>query len=557
VSAHFSDGPRRMVPRWRSSTVARHMQEVRASTSREFRTGGQDRVRENVQDWQEAPSSATASDLAGAALAAGVPHLAEDAARFLLSLEDRVPEPARVVARAVLESGMHTEAGPEPSTLGRSSSVVTIRALKQRVRRFPRNALMWLDMAREYVALAQAAQAESCVRVSLALAPNSRFVLRSAARFYLHDGDPERAHRLLRNAPVTRHDPWLVAAEIATASVAGKVSRLLKPGQSMIDSGKFGTAHLSELASALASLELAEGDRGRARKLFRLALENPTDNTVAQVSWAGRQLRMLEVEPVHLSVPRTFEAQTWKRYRGLEWGATAQSAELWLADEPYASRPAILGSFVAGAVLGDYALCGRFAEQGLQANPIDVTLLNNLAFSLANQGDIDGAARALARIIPGSASQESTIAVLATEGLIRYRSGDRAAGNAKYLEAIELAERLHATESMAWALLYLAREEMLSGSANVPPILARAENVLKNARSPQREAACSLHDQLTRKTVRIQLGRAADPILDGPSARERTEVRGRSGWLRRLIAGLLRIGRARKHSPRTPTDSAA
>jgi tetratricopeptide (TPR) repeat protein len=533
------------------------MQEVRASTSREFRTDGQERVRENVRDWQDAPSSATASDLAGAALAAGVPQLAEDAARFLLSLKDRVPEPARVVARAVLESGMHAEEEPEPSTLGRSSSVVAIRALKLRVRRFPRNALMWLDMAREYVALAQAAQAESCVRVSLALAPNSRFVLRSAARFYLHEGDPERAHRLLRNTAVTRHDPWLVAAEIATASVAGKTSKLVKPGQSMINSGKFGSAHLSELASALASLELAEGDRGRARKLFRLALENPTDNTVAQVSWAGRQLRLLEVEPVHLSVPRTFEAQAWERYRGLEWGAAAQSAELWLADEPYASRPAIFGSFVAGAALGDYALSGRFAEQGLQANPTDVTLLNNLAFSLANRGNIEGAARTLARVNPGSASQESMIAVLATEGLIRYRSGDRAAGNAKYLEAIELAERLHAIEAMAWALLYLAREEMLSGAADVPPILARAANVLKNARSPQREAACSMHDQLAGNTVCVQLGRAADPTRDGRSARARAAVPGRSGWLRRLFAGLHRIGGARRHPPRTPTDSGA
>jgi hypothetical protein len=52
---------------------------------------------------------------------------------------------------------------------------------------------------------------------ALQLAPQNRHVLRSAARLFLHVGDPECAHDLVARNDATKNDPWLIAAEIAIA----------------------------------------------------------------------------------------------------------------------------------------------------------------------------------------------------------------------------------------------------------------------------------------------------------------------------------------------------
>jgi hypothetical protein len=57
------------------------------------------------------------------------------------------------------------------------------------------------------------------------LAPNHRFALRSAARFFLHVGKPDDAQTILRRSEATRRDPWLMAAEIAVSTVADRTPR--------------------------------------------------------------------------------------------------------------------------------------------------------------------------------------------------------------------------------------------------------------------------------------------------------------------------------------------
>jgi len=109
--------------------------------------------------------------------------------------------------------------------------------------------------------------------------------LRSAACYYTVTGDPERANALLNQSARTPIDPWLAAAEIATATAAFRDSKVAKRAWNSVVHGDFHPTHVSELASAVGTLELKHGNEKRSKKLFRTSLENPNENAVAQAQW--------------------------------------------------------------------------------------------------------------------------------------------------------------------------------------------------------------------------------------------------------------------------------
>src|SRR5262249_14991627 len=156
------------------------------------------------------------------------------------------------------------------------------------LRTAPRTPLFWTELARWYASLGQRDPADHAMRVALELSPSHRFVPRSAARLSLHLDDPERAHSLLRRAERTQTDPWLLAAEIAIAPLAGERSRWMKHGRRVVESQRFHPTAVSELASALATEAFMAGSGRDARRLFECSLELPTENAVAQAAWAAR-----------------------------------------------------------------------------------------------------------------------------------------------------------------------------------------------------------------------------------------------------------------------------
>ena len=196
--------------------------------------------------------------------------------------------------------------------VGRSITVRPWRPCERGSSQTPRDPLAYLDLARRYAALGQMERAEAALRGALALAPDSRFVLRSASRFFVHARDPARAQDLLRRSPRTRTDPWLVAAEISAATVANQTSRLIKLGRDFVTRRSLPPLHLSELAGALGTLEMGDGNNKAARKLFTQAMTAPTDNSLAQAQWALPKLGLTDLPDAH-SIPRAFEAEALGR----------------------------------------------------------------------------------------------------------------------------------------------------------------------------------------------------------------------------------------------------
>src|ERR1035437_9224895 len=178
---------RRIVPRWRSFRDALATRELDPTAIAESKgIGGEEFLRQREHEWLENKELPFATDLVGAACVLGDSEIAKEAADFILEKGSQAGALAQKLARFVLRI-------PEPPDIIRPSvsdwKIVAqnqIRNLKGRSRTEPRNAFVWTDLARLYVQLALTKPAERAIRVALALAPADRFVLRSAARFYLH-----------------------------------------------------------------------------------------------------------------------------------------------------------------------------------------------------------------------------------------------------------------------------------------------------------------------------------------------------------------------------------
>ncbi|WP_219928149.1 tetratricopeptide repeat protein, partial [Arthrobacter sp. HMWF013] len=84
----------------------------------------------------------------------------------------------------------------------------------------PRNAVARVDLALAHAILGNAAKAERQINAALALAPDNRFVLRSASRFFVHVDEPDQAHWILSQSSRTIEDPWLLSAHLSTAQLA-------------------------------------------------------------------------------------------------------------------------------------------------------------------------------------------------------------------------------------------------------------------------------------------------------------------------------------------------
>lgn len=345
------------------------------------------------------------------------------------------------------------------SIANRGKMFAAIGALKRRVRRFPRNAIAWMDLALAQTVLGQGEKAREAVRVALALAPENRFVLRSAARFFVHLGDLEQGLQVLRRSKLVRADPWVMSAELSLSGVAGRDPESFKRARAFAEANNVGPWHTSELHGSLGTLELESGGGGRARKHFNRSLRQPTENAVAQAQWAEIEHRAVNVPDQLPNEIQSFEAIALKAREERAWPELLRACREWSAMEPTSSRPLVLGGFVAEVALGNGDIAAEFTERLLVTSPTDFMAMNNHAVALAYRGDLLGARRILDRINRKSLSGTDRIVNIATEGLLAYREGKRDEGMRMYLEAATEAESLKAREMQALALWHLLREE--------------------------------------------------------------------------------------------------
>ena len=495
MAGFSTDKDRKVIPRWRSLDRTLTLSELDSVWPPQApQKVTSDFLAQKKLDWRKHQTIGHAADLVGAALTLGRDREVTGAARFLLRDDLNVSPWARELAEQAFETPDNVESVTEekPKALSVKTLYMRVRTFRRWLRAEPRDPISWVELSRTYAILGLGEQAERSMTIALQLAMNNRFVLRSASRLWIYLQDPERAHDILVKVDRTRHDPWLLAAEIAIGSAAGRKPRFIKTARRMLTEWHFSPFHISELASAVATLELGSGSVRKSKILFRRSLESPTENSVAQAAWASRQNSSIRLDDRYLNLPNTFEARSWSFYNQSQWEQAIKECWLWQFDQPFSSRPSVQGSYVAAIAQEDYTTSEQFAKHGLMANPRDFTLLNNLAFALINRGDkgdMEEAEKALTRAGRSQSTEQDRVVLQATQGLWEFRAGNIPFGRQLYSDARSKARKIQAqaqdgSRLLALASMFHAIEEISQEVSDSGSVLFEAFQTLKREPDP-------------------------------------------------------------------------
>lgn len=475
MSASESGSPRQLVPRWRPWRTTARLGDSASSIRRHHETGVFDEER-TLSRFRSRPHAGRAAELLTTALIHD--HRDEETDEIARGyLNNRRPL-LRELAAVSLEDP--EERAQRAARVEDKDPRKRIARLKGVLAREPRNALRWVDLAREYTVLAQPPKATDAMRAALMLAPESRFVLRSAAALYVHVEDRERALRLLEAAPSIARDPWVLAPYVAISDLADHKPRHHRDAVRLLQNGEIGERDLAELAAALGTMELNAGNGRAGRQLLRRSVEDPTENSLAQVEWISARLRSRLVENTASHVPRDFEAQARRgAYEG-RWDDAVASSSQWLSDQPFSAEAACFGSFCAW-MSEDWAQAYRLANGGLLSNPRNPVLLNNAAVALIEAGELERALKSLSDGRGVEAQRRDRALLAATEGLLFFRIGMIEEGRRRYDKIISFFEAQHENDTAARAALILAREEILANTSEAEGSWKRADAMMSTS----------------------------------------------------------------------------
>ena len=504
MSTEFTNVERQIIPRWRDSAIAAttgELKPLKQTVRDEFPIADELRVR--AHDWRTHGSVSFASDLISAGLVLDVrdDQDVKDAIAHVLSLGDSAPPVVRSLAIAVSEDndGGTISEGVEPRECEDLSQLqqIQIRQMKSRLRRHPRNGLLWVDLARRYAMLGSDRHAMRAMKIGLASAPDNRFALRSAARLYVHLSDPEQASHILRRSHATRTDPWLRAAEVAIAGVMDRTPTRLANTRKGLLTRNHAPEHISELASAVATFEMNAGSVKSARRLFNLGLERPTENAVAQADWAANRIGGISISDEHFLLPRSFEARAVGHFEKLEHQECIHECTGWLEDEPFSSRPVELGTFTYIAALEDYGSAIDLARRGLVSNPDSYLLKNNLSVALAETGELEAAKNEFRQIKASSLSGWQKTGWLATQGLFAFREDCHTVGRDFYERSVASAREQSDKVRESMVLIHWAREELKAGDhASADQTAEQAVQILGGQYPPIIKVAMSRYEKM-------------------------------------------------------------
>lgn len=471
--------PRRVVPRWRSSWVTATTSEAKpkktASRPQEVVAKIANEVSAQAQEFAASESVPVASELMFLAATVGNIDLAKRAARAIIANSDQIGSRQLILtAQQVLEGGTreHVEASSR-DFVRRARSLLAIDYA---------NPVLLIDAARELTAMQQERAALRYVRAATALAPKSRFILRAAVRYYLHIGEHELAHSLLQRSPLLGGDPWIQAAEVAVSTVRGRTSPLVKRKSRSLAEAKNIEAELSELASAVATAELLSGENKRAKVLFKHALSNPNDNSLAQAEWAATTLKLV-VDERALSIPMSFEANSHNSYRNMRIEEAIRQAVLWAEDEPFASRP-LQAQCYLHSLEGHYDEALRSATKAVELDGNDLGQRLNLIFCQIQSGHFENLEGEFFRVMQHPDIKRFAVHYLANAGALAYAFGDFEKARNFYQLAIRAAQTRSDPQSEAIARAFFARIATAAGDPQAAAIAAEASSTVVRLPNP-------------------------------------------------------------------------
>ena len=456
-----------VIPKWLSLPTAVKSRDISVLFSG-LKSINQDTIKKlqfQYTDFLFEPSPYIASDLMGAAFIVGENEIAIKTARYILK-DSSLPEPTLNLATYIVQGHKQDESKPEIRVL--------ISLYKKSLADFPRDALSWIELGRLYTIKGQLDKAEKAVKTALFLAPFDRYTVRSGVRFFLHSGDYEAALYYAKKAAQQTKDPWLRATEInAALTLSSRHVKLKRSEIKNIPSNQL--FHFSELLETIGMLELQSGNKKIAKKDFNLAWVDPSENVITHAEWILREELSTITGPDTLKINNSPEAAAWHNYSINDFNKAIEYTREWELEEPYSKSSYAMCSCLLSCQK-KYIDAQKCARRGLDANPRDHLLTNNLCFALLQAGDVEEAEKILNKIGKITEPVEN-IFYFATKGLLEFKKKNIMQGREYYNKSLDYSNRAKNQILYAKALLHWVLAEI---EAKTPEFRQFAIESLKN-----------------------------------------------------------------------------
>jgi len=356
-----------------------------------------------------------------------------------------------------------------------------IRRIKKALNLYPRNALLWIEQSRHYTIKGQEAKAKKSALFAHAIAPGNRYVSRAVARLFIHYDELDIACELLKRSYKANPDPMIRATHINCAILANQRIPVIRKSEIGSVSGDKAFSY-SELLCTHGILEMQSGDDRSAKKFFKRSWEHPTQNVISHAEWTIRNTFPGLISSVGFDFDDSSEAAMWRRYCVLDLTGAMEMAVKWMLEEPYSTHP-----YLAGSAIACYSeQCSKaiaIAKKGLEGNPHDYLLQNNLAYALIKEGRTIEARTVLSCISERNDDIEKSI-IIATTGYCSYKEGDSVRGRRLYLNSIQMLKKSGQSKLAVKVLLCLAIAEIETNTETAVQSIEEALEQSKTYKDP-------------------------------------------------------------------------
>jgi len=475
---------RQIVPTWTPYSVAKILRNLNGfehvNKEEKFNAEALKNYQLKFSEWTTNKNVVYATDLVGSAIILNDygNESVKKAAEFILKDGNRASQLSVGAASNYLKFGEMNFDGEHDAPEVKSKRIERfykkISQLKKSLREIPNNAIDWIDLAFYYTSIGQDKKAEKCIIAGESLSKENRFVLRSIARFYLHIEEGEKALRVLRNSSHLKYDPWLIASEISISEALKKNSNFIKQGKNILESEKYSDFDISELAGALGTLEIANGETKKGKKLFKIALIQPNENTLAQAVWLKTKVNLeAEINSKEYSIPCEYEADARINYWKGNYDSALLSSKKWFDFQPFSARPASVASYISAVALEDHASAIEIIKDAKNASPNDFLLNNNHVFSLASLDRLAEAKIIFNKINPPTSDLHDKAVYTATKGLLSFREGKSKEGRELYMKAVGIFKDKNDQRAQVVASYFWGLEEKRVNSKEADIILKK------------------------------------------------------------------------------------
>lgn len=459
---------RRIIPQWRSTEIAATTGELSVySQSLHRRNFTSDFLMSQKQAFVNNRNLSYAGDLLSSAYVLGLEEEFIDVAKFIIETDNDENSSLVSLSKKILKIEIQNNISADNVDNNIQEQIKlygNIRKYKHYLKNEPKNPIAWIELGKLHTQFGNIVKAKQCVDAALFLDKNNRFIVRSASRFYHHyNSEDDVALNIIKKSDFLKTDPWLLSAEIAYSSILERRSTVVKDAVDFIKNKRKNNLEITELASALGTLEYFNGKMKDAKKYFNESLLNPNANSLAQISWMSNELQDFNFDISNYKLPYNFEAKALDEFEKKNYKVSFDNIQKWINYEPYSTRPIKLGSYILSIFLKDNERSIQLLKKGLAVNPNDIMVNNNLVYYLVRGNRLDEAIKIfkskLKKHLVGT-DIVSQLTLIATAGLLLYCEGNNEEGKKFYLKSIELAKKSKNEYLVALATVNYLKEEV-------------------------------------------------------------------------------------------------